>query len=296
MRASFAMPCAPVLEVRDLTFGPLSVTELRYDAHNYGQSAPIPEQDAVMVSLQLRDNSEYEVWEEEKLLPRVAVASGTTSIFDLRRGVMARSLQPFHCLNFVIPLRTLDEAGEERRLNLMLDRDHRQGLVDPVIHTLGLALQPSLARPEQASRLFVDHVLFAMRAHIVHRFGGTLELGEARGGLAAWQERRARELLDARLAENVGLAEVARACELSVAQFARAFKRSTGRPPHRYLIERRVERARELLLRSDLPLGDVALRCGFADQSHFTKVFHRVVGTSPGTFRTTVRTTRGPRA
>jgi AraC family transcriptional regulator len=102
---------------------------------------------------------------------------------------------------------------------------------------------------------------------------------------AAWQERRARELIDARLAENLSLAEVAAACGLSVAQFARAFKRSLGVPPHQFLIERRVERARELLLHTGLPLADVAVRCGFADQSHFTKVFHRKVGTSPGYFR-----------
>jgi AraC family transcriptional regulator len=92
------------------------------------------------------------------------------------------------------------------------------------------------------------------------------------------------------LAENLSLAEVAHACGLSVAQFARAFKRSLGLPPHRFLIERRVERARDLLLHTGLPLADVAVRCGFADQSHFTKVFHRVVGTSPGHFRGASRT------
>jgi AraC family transcriptional regulator len=296
MRASFALPSAPVLEARDLSFGPLAVTELRYDAENYGQSAPVPEQDALMVSLQLRDNFEHEVWEDGKRLPWGAVTRGMTSIFDLRGGLTARSQRPFHSLNFAVPLWSLDEVGEERRLTLALRREQRQVVSDPVIHALGISLLPALAHPEQALRLFVDHVLFALRAHLAQRFGGVPERSAARGGLAAWQERRARELLDARLTENVALAEVAQACGLSLAQFARAFKRSTGRPPHQFLIERRVERARELLRTTGLPLADVATRCGFADQSHFTKVFHRVVGTSPGSFRAAARTTRGIRA
>jgi AraC family transcriptional regulator len=290
MRAAFAMPLAPVLEARDLSFGPLAVTELRYDAENYGQSAPIPAQDAVLVSLQLRANLKHEVWEDGKQLPSLPTLAGMTSIFDLRRGVTARSLQPFHCLNFAIPLRSLHEAGEERSFDLALERGSRQNLRDPVIHALGSALLPALARPDRALRLFVDHVLLAARAHVAQRFGGAPERRAARGGLAAWQERRARELIDARLAENLSLAEVAHACGLSVAQFARAFKRSLGLPPHRFLIERRVERARDLLLHTGLPLADVAVRCGFADQSHFTKVFHRVVGTSPGHFRGASRT------
>jgi AraC family transcriptional regulator len=296
MRAAFAMPHAPVLEARDLSFGPLAVTELRYDAENYGQSAPIPEQDAILVSLQLRANAKHEVWEDGKQLPSEALSEGMTRIFDLRHGVTARSLHPFHCVNFAVPLRSLHEAGEERALDLVLGRGLRQGLRDPVIHALGSALLPALARPEQALRMFVDHVLFALRVHIAQRLGGALARPVARGGLAAWQERRARELIDARLAENLSLAEVADVCGLSVAQFARAFKRSLGLPPHRFLIERRVERARELLLHTGLPLADVAVRCGFADQSHLTKVFHRLVGTSPGHFRGVARTARGIRS
>jgi AraC family transcriptional regulator len=86
--------------------------------------------------------------------------------------------------------------------------------------------------------------------------------------------------------------DIARECELSVAQFARAFKRSTGLPPHRYLTERRIERARLLLMHSDLPLADVAVRCGFADQSHFTKIFRRSMAVSPGSFRRASRKKR----
>ena len=285
LRSAFGVPRAPVLEVRDLSFGPLSVMELRVDQENYGQSAPIPEQDAILVSLQLRANAKHEIWENGKQLPNIPVAAGSTSIFDLRAAVTARSLLPFHCLNFTLPLRSLDESNEDVLRRFELGRGLRQGLRDPVVHALGTALLPALRQPEAASRMFVDHVLFALRAHVAQRFGAPVERRAQRGGLAAWQERRAKWYIDAHLAENISLADVAGECALSVAQFARAFKRSTGVPPHQYLTLRRIARARQLLLNAELPLADVAILCGFADQSHFTKVFRRHVGVSPGSFR-----------
>lgn len=294
MRIAFGMPHAPVLEARDLRFGPLVVTELRYDADNYGKSEPIPAQDALLVSVQLQPNLQHEIWEDGRHLPNVPVARGMTSIFDLRRSVTAHSMKPFHSLNFSLPLRSLEELGDDRLDRADLSLTRRLGLRDPVIHALGTALIPALANPEAAPRLFVDHVLLAMRAHIVQHFGSVVPRPQ-RGGLTRWQERRALSYIDARLAENISLANVARECSLSVAQFARAFKRSTGLAPYQFLTERRVDRARELLSRTSMPLAEVAMRCGFADQSHFTKVFRRAMGASPGSFRTAARTSLKPR-
>jgi AraC-like DNA-binding protein len=103
--------------------------------------------------------------------------------------------------------------------------------------------------------------------------------------LAPWQLRTATGVLRAHLAENLPLARVAETCRLSVSHFARAFKASTGLPPHQWILTTRVERARELLASSGTPLAEVAVMCGFTDQSHFSRVFARVVGTSPGVWR-----------
>lgn len=295
MRAAFGMPRAPVLEVRDLRFGPLAVTELRFDAQNFGRSAPVPEQDAVLVSWQLRTNPKHDIWEDGKRLPIEGLGDGMTSIYDLRRGLTAYSLHPFHTLSFGLPVQWLDEASGDAICRLELGRASRLGLSDPTIAALGTALVPTLRRPEGTSRLFVDHVLLALRAHVASRFGDRFRRSAQRGGLSGWQERRATELIDARLGGTLTLAELARECQLSVAQFSRAFRHSRGMPPHRYLTERRVERARLLLLHSDLPLADVAVACGFADQSHFTKVFRRWAGVSPGSLRTASRFETAPK-
>lgn len=294
MRASFGSSAGAVLEARDLRFGQLAVTELRYDAVNYGQSEPVPDQDALLVSVQLRTSTSHEIWEDGRRLPPLALLEGNTCIYDLRRSLIARSAEPFHSLNFNFPLSGIDDGSIEAVTDVRIDRAART-LADPVIQALALSLLPSLAQPDQALRLFVDQVLFALRSHVARRFGQPERRPARTGGLAPWQERRAKELIDSRLGADLALAEVAQQCELSVAQFARAFKRSTGMPPYRYLLERRIERARELLLFSELPLADVAITCGFADQSHFTKAFQKRVGCSPGSFRAARRTARGTR-
>ena len=91
--------------------------------------------------------------------------------------------------------------------------------------------------------------------------------------------------MSANLSEEVSLSRLAAECGLSTRHFARAFRLSTGMPPHRWLVRLRVERAKELLQTRALSLVDVALFSGFADQSHFTRVFKAVIGVAPGVWR-----------
>ena len=105
------------------------------------------------------------------------------------------------------------------------------------------------------------------------------------GGLAPWQLRRAEALMSENLSVQVPLGQVAIECGLSVRHLARAFRQSTGVPPHRWLLDRRVKRAKELLPNFKLSLTDVALACGFGDQSHFTRTFTAAVRLSPGVWR-----------
>jgi AraC family transcriptional regulator len=109
--------------------------------------------------------------------------------------------------------------------------------------------------------------------------------GPIHGALARWQERRATEILAANLEGNVPLRTLAQEPGLSVRHFSRAFRRSTGMAPHQWLLHKRVEFAMALLRNRRLPLSEVALAAGFANQSHFTRVFSCVVGVTPGIWR-----------
>ncbi|MES2185832.1 MAG: AraC family transcriptional regulator [Pseudomonadota bacterium] len=103
----------------------------------------------------------------------------------------------------------------------------------------------------------------------------------AASGLARWQLVRAQALLGADPGGRLSIAEVAAACQLSRGHFSKAFRASTGLPPHRWLMAQRIERARQLLLHSPLSISEIADDCGFSDQSHLTRAFSDALGLAP---------------
>jgi AraC-like DNA-binding protein len=136
----------------------------------------------------------------------------------------------------------------------------------------------------------MDHLMLAVGHHIATRYGGMRPREHPhRGGLTPIQERRAKELLRDNLAGEVPLAVVASECDLSLSQFSRAFRKSVGTPPHRWVVQQRIALAKAMLRKDVVPLSQVALECGFSDQSHFTRHFSALVGVSPGAWRRSVR-------
>ena len=87
------------------------------------------------------------------------------------------------------------------------------------------------------------------------------------------------------LGGKLSLQQIAAEFDLSVSHFSRAFRISTGLPPHQWLLQQRVKAAKQLMTVRDLPLSEIAMSAGFANQSHFTRVFSAVVGVSPGAWR-----------
>lgn len=159
------------------------------------------------------------------------------------------------------------------------------GASDPVLAHLGRALLPALANPSTASALFVEQVVCAMETHLVARYHGAAVRTAAGGGLSEQQLRHAQELLVAGMDGTVLIGDIAAACNVSRSYFIRAFRQATGATPYQWLLARRVEQARALLVRSGLTLADVAIQCGFSDQSHMTRTFVRLTGSTPGAWR-----------
>jgi AraC family transcriptional regulator len=111
------------------------------------------------------------------------------------------------------------------------------------------------------------------------------EQGRYRGGLAPWQVRNVTSYIDANLSASLSCEALARLANLSVSYFARAFKCTFGYSPHEFLMRRRMERAQGLMLQTDAPLAQIALECGFADQAHLSRLFLRLTGERPATWR-----------
>jgi AraC family transcriptional regulator len=115
---------------------------------------------------------------------------------------------------------------------------------------------------------------------------GNHDVAKAIGrGLAGWQRDLAVRALLSDLSADFPVAELAGRCGLSRSYFGRAFKVSMGLPPHRWLMRYRVQCAQEMLERTTESIVAIAGSCGFADQSHLTRVFHAIVGVSPAAWR-----------
>jgi AraC family transcriptional regulator len=130
--------------------------------------------------------------------------------------------------------------------------------------------------------------MLAFGTYVAGTYGG-LRAPRMASGINAWQRRAATEMIEARLDGRITIEELAAVCGLSVSRFAHAFRSSFGVAPYQWLQARRIERAKTMLSGSDGALADIALASGFADQSHFGRVFRRVVRMSPGAFRRTLR-------
>lgn len=109
------------------------------------------------------------------------------------------------------------------------------------------------------------------------------------GGLARWQEDCAKAYMVGRIGESFAVESVAALCGMSAPHFSRAFKISTGLPPYRWLVKRRIQHAKELLTAGPRSLADISMECGFSEQSHFTNAFRREAGMTPGAWRRTHR-------
>lgn len=103
--------------------------------------------------------------------------------------------------------------------------------------------------------------------------------------LAPWQEKRAKNIMLAQMAKGVAIAQVARECALSRSHFSRAFKTATGCTPRDWLRQERINKAKALLCHRHMPIAEIGLECGFADQSHLTRIFTRIIGVSPSRWR-----------
>ncbi|HEV2549419.1 MAG TPA: AraC family transcriptional regulator [Stellaceae bacterium] len=160
------------------------------------------------------------------------------------------------------------------------------GVEDPVLARIAALGKLELAQGGANGRLYVEGLGAALAVHLLRKYGASdRRLSLHRGGLTPAQLRRVIEYINTNLSQELTLAQLASVAGLSPHHFGQAFKAMTGRPPHRYVIEKRIHRARELLRGGRLPIAEIAHAVGFSSQSHLTINFRRLTGLTPARFR-----------
>jgi len=156
---------------------------------------------------------------------------------------------------------------------------------DQLLGELLRALTDEVLADNPGGSLYAETLGASIAVQLLRKHAGPLDTPKRREGLGTRELQRVVEYVDAHLAEPIHLSVLAELAEMSTYQLARRFKESMGLPPHRYVLRRRTERARELLREPRASILDVALACGFSSQSHFATVFRAFTGVSPRAFR-----------
>jgi AraC family transcriptional regulator len=157
---------------------------------------------------------------------------------------------------------------------------------DPIIQQLALALKLEIQTGCMSGKLFGESLGTALAARLVANYAVSKPSLEVKAsGLPQSQLKRVIDYMKANLTEDLSILDLAKLAGMSESHFSRGFKQSMGIPPYQYLIQQRVERAKKLLEKRSLSISTIALDCGFANQTHLTKVFRQITGMTPKAYQ-----------
>jgi AraC family transcriptional regulator len=156
---------------------------------------------------------------------------------------------------------------------------------DPLLHGLALALRQELALGQPGGKLYIQSATVMLVQHLLRQYSDTQANYTPTSGLPAHHLNYILDYMREHLAADLDLEQLAQQLKLSQSHFTHLFRKSTGQSPYQYVLQLRVERAKELLKVGNLSISDVAIAVGFYDQSHLTKQMKRLLGLTPRQFR-----------
>ena len=180
-------------------------------------------------------------------------------------------------------------AAEEGRVSLLELSESETSGIDPLAYQLICSLLPALRDRQGQTEDSIERAMLVLCSHLSTRFAKPVAEPSPKAcekvALSPWQERRAKEMMASHMDRGLSIAQIATECSLSRSHFSRAFKKNTGYSPRDWFLQVRLDKAKALLSESSVSISRISLDCGFADQSHFTRVFTRVVGVTPFSWR-----------
>jgi AraC family transcriptional regulator len=276
------------LTCQTLEHAEVTVLHATLEAGHATTLGPCTAEQACTVILHLSAIDLFELHARGGLLCSGGRTPGFVSVIPGPHAFSVKTSHHLEALVLRIPrlsvLRVLPELRAKRREN----RQEAHAAYDPVGHKLGLALLPAFRIAVDPRPRSTIHLVRAMCYHFAFKYAWAQEKSADAGrcGLAPWQALTAENLLER---GDLPVREVAAACQLSPRHFARLFRITFRRSPHTFLVERRVDALKRLLLNTDVSLAGAAVQAGFADQASMSRSFRHVVGASPGAWRMSQR-------
>ncbi|MGH9512463.1 MAG: helix-turn-helix domain-containing protein [Terriglobales bacterium] len=282
----FSLPSSSSLLLRAESNTHIAMTRMTMPNGFPGPTPHIPPEKAFSISVHLRRPVSVKGWGTwlDGRFHRVAEWDvGGIQIFDMESEPVALRTSGFDSVHTYVPRSLLDRFSDESEEKRVRTLQCTPGTKDDVILHWARMMMPYFDRTVHLPRLVLDEMIMLLCAHLTRTYQDLVQPPEVvTGGLAVWQQDRAIELLHEHLDGGLALPDLAKECGLSPGRFMRAFKKSFGVPVRRYLLQRRIQAAKSVLLHSDKSLLTVALEVGFSDQPAFNRSFREIVGTSPG--------------
>jgi AraC family transcriptional regulator len=170
---------------------------------------------------------------------------------------------------------------------------HFATLEDPLLQGILLTLKQEMVTGGLNTSLFVDHLKTTLVMHLLRRYGvRKVQIATYSNGLSRYKLNQVIDYITSHLDQNLELEKLAQQVGMSQFYFSRLFKQSLGTTPHQYVIQQRVERAKQLIQNGQLSLAEIALECGFANQAHLNRHFKRLVGVTPKEIAKTYKTSK----
>src|SRR5258708_10965319 len=270
------------------TPGTFTITRLQSPAglpDRITKLSPVP---ALLVSISLKSlpSSSYQVWTADKLMATSTVHPFRSNVIDFDSQPRCWAGSAFDYVHYSAPRKGLDDIAEYLGFGRLRDYPLPVLEDDLVVSRITKRIFPFFGRSARSSLLALDQFTLVLGAHLLQRYGVLQKQARrSKGGLAPWQKRRASELLHENMHGRIRLSEIARECGLSVSPFARSFKASFGTSTHQWLMQHRIDHAKQLMSQTTMSLIEIAVQSGFNDQAAFTRRFHEIVGVSPGRWR-----------
>lgn len=279
---------------RDSVFG---ITRLQSDTGIPDRTTRVPSEAALHVSVSILPVPfrEYDLWIDGKTIDVPYIPSLRTSVMDLQSDPVCWVGAGFDYVHYHVPKAGVDEIAREHGVEAPAAYRFAICEHDIVLSELTRYVLPFIGSRDWTGSLALDQFSLIFGAHVLRTYAGLPPLkAKSGGGLAPWQARRVAEMIRETLDGALHLSDLARECGLSVSHFTRAFRKTFGVSPYRWLLERRIDRAKALLAAGDLSLADIAMQSGFSDQTAFTRAFGRIVGDSPARWRRAVVSKSAP--
>ncbi len=215
-----------------------------------------------------------------------ALPAGSAFVYGDRNFVWHKRERCSEYINIMLEPEFLQQVASENGISTPVEIQHKVIFLDSTILHVGQLMKLEVLNGGVAGKLYTESLRNLLAVHLLRNYTGTSEKQElSDGALDGLKLQQVKDFIEDNLAEKLTISDMAAVVHMSQFHFARVFKAATGESPHRYVTQRRMERAKVLLNVTKFPVAEIAYRVGFYNPSHFTSQFRKLMGMTPKKYR-----------